>query len=150
MSAMHVVNASRSTILGSRVRLLDNWWKRLKGFLGSPAPEPGEGVILTPCTAVHMYGMRYPLDVVFLDDRGVVVALYPELSPGSRTRVESRASHALELPSGAIATSGTELGDRVSWKPANNASSDDEKGRWGLLGRKRERGGRSPAPGVDA
>ena len=149
MSAMHVVNTSRTTILGSRVLLLDNWWKRLRGFLGSPAPEPGEGVILTPCTAVHMYGMRFKLDVVFLDERGVVVALYPELSPGSRTRVESSASHALELAAGAIAASGTELGDRVSWKPAVNGSPTLSS-RMGFGGSKRSQNGAKPIQGSDA
>ena len=132
MTAMHVVNTTRSTILGSRVLLLNRWWSRLRGFLGRPAPSNGEGVILTPCTAVHMFGMRFPLDVVFLDDKGVVVALYAELAPGSRTRVETLASHALELPSGSIAASGTELGDRVSWKSAprvvNQRGSDSLNG----------------------
>ena len=36
-------------------------------MLGRPAPRPGEGLLLTPCSSVHMYGMRFPLDVAFLD-----------------------------------------------------------------------------------
>lgn len=130
MTSMHVVNATRSTMLGSHVLLLDRWWMRLRGFLGRPAPAAGEGIILTPCTAVHMFGMRFPLDVVFLDERGVVVAVYAELAPGSRTRLEGRAAHALELPSGTVAASGTELGDRVSWSPSPQPPPQLPSSRW--------------------
>ena len=55
-------------------------------MLARPAPSPGEGLLLTPCSSVHMYGMRFPLDVAFLDRGGAVVAIYPSLTPGSRTR----------------------------------------------------------------
>lgn len=119
---MHVVNDSRGTLLGVHVRLLDNWWTRLRGLLFAPAPTVGHGVILTPCRAVHMYLMRFPLDVVFLDPHGRVVALYPSLTPGARTRVEREAQHALELPEGTIERSGTEIGDRVTWTPAADRS----------------------------
>lgn len=130
MSAMRVVNASRSTILGTQVLLLDRWWKRLRGFLGRPAPVPGEGLILSPCRGIHMYGMRFPLDVVFIDNQGVVVALYPDLGPGTRTRLEGRAHHALELPKGQIRESGTELGDRVIWTPSPYGAGKNSTPQW--------------------
>ncbi len=40
-------------------------------MLGRPAPKAGEGLLLTPCQSVHMYGMRFPLDVAFLESQTV-------------------------------------------------------------------------------
>jgi uncharacterized membrane protein (UPF0127 family) len=84
-------------------------------MLARPAPLPGEGLLLSPCRSIHMYGMRYPLDVAFLDARGGVVASYPCLSPGARTRWHRQAAHALELPAGTLETSGTRVGDVLTW-----------------------------------
>jgi hypothetical protein len=113
-----VENATRGAALGTRVGWADGWWLRLRGMLGRPEPGPGEGLLLTPCSSVHMYGMRYPLDVAVLDRDGVVVAAYPALAPGGRTRWHRGARHVLELPAGVLAATGTAVGDRIAWSPA--------------------------------
>ncbi len=115
MRLVRVVNTRAQQELGSRIRIADRWLPRLRGMLARPEPGPGEGLLLTPCASVHMYGMRFPLDVAFLDQGGTVIALYPSLPPGSRTRWHRNAAHALELPSGALAESGTRLGDVLVW-----------------------------------
>jgi uncharacterized membrane protein (UPF0127 family) len=115
MRQVRVVNSRNERELGSRVTLADSWLRRLRGMLGRPAPLPGEGMLLSPCRSVHMYGMKFELDVAFLDDHGTVVACYPSLSPGSRSHWHRQAAHALELPAGALAESGTVVGDVLVW-----------------------------------
>jgi len=115
MRLLRVVNTDRDQELGSRVKLADSWLTRLRGMLARPAPLPGEGLLLSPCRSVHMFGMRFPLDVAFLDAEGSVVASYPSLQPGGRTRWHRRAAHALELPAGTLETSGTRIGDTLVW-----------------------------------
>lgn len=119
------MNKSRESILGGRIELADSYLARARGFMGRPEPEPGEGLMMKPCRAVHMYGMTFPLDVVFLDRKGCVVALYPELPPGERTRWHWRAAYALEVPVGTIEASGTRDGDRIVWMPADGADVQD-------------------------
>jgi uncharacterized membrane protein (UPF0127 family) len=117
MRVLRVVNAGRNRELGRRIALADGWLARLRGMLARPAPQAGEGLLLTPCRSVHMYGMRFPLDVAFLDREGAVVASYPSLAPGARTRWHRHAVHALELPAGSLEASGTVIGDVLSWSP---------------------------------
>ena len=87
-------------------------------MLGRPEPVAGEGLLLRPCRAVHMYGMRYALDVAFLTSEGRVVKLYPGLPPSHRSRVHSDAIAALELPAGRLGETGTEIGDEIRFAPA--------------------------------
>ena len=115
MRMVRVVNTRDNRELGSHIRVADSWLLRLRGMLARPAPRSGEGLLLTPCSSVHMYGMRFPLDVAFLDKGGAVVALYPSLAPWSRTRWHRKAAHALELPSGTLEASYTGLGDVLVW-----------------------------------
>jgi uncharacterized protein len=120
MRTLRVVNPRRGTVLGDRILHADSWLTRLRGMLARPAPGAGEGLMLTPCRAVHMFGMRYPIDVAFLDPTGVVVAIYPGLGPGAGTFWHRNARHALELPTGALAAGGTVVGDRLSWSAAGS------------------------------
>lgn len=115
MMPLRVVNQRGGMVLGDRILHADSWLARLRGLLGRPAPGAGEGLMLTPCRSVHMFGMRYPIDVAFLDRNGVVVATYSGLPPGGGTSWHRRARHALELPNGALAATGTSVGDRLSW-----------------------------------
>ncbi|CAN5784704.1 DUF192 domain-containing protein [soil metagenome] len=112
---LEVRNHSRDQLLGHRVGHADRYWSRLRGLLGRKGLEEGEGLLISPSRGVHMFGMRFPLDVVLLDPDGVVHAVYPELAPGRTTGMHRGVRHALELPVGIIATSGTQTGDKVQW-----------------------------------
>lgn len=123
MTTIRVTNTTRGTVLGTRVRLADDAASRVRGFLFRPPPATGEGILLSPCRAVHMFGVRFALDVVFISAEGAVVATYPQLAPWRRSAIHGSALHALELPSGTIRASGTAVGDALSWT-ATGAGSD--------------------------
>ncbi len=116
-----MVNAGRGTVLGDRVGVADGWWSRFRGLSGRVGLSAGEGLMLTPCRAVHMFGMRFAVDVAFLDRAGSVVALYRELAPRARTRWHRGAVHALELPAGTLEATGTSNGDRIVCNPEPSA-----------------------------
>lgn len=115
MNLIRVVNRSRGTLLGNRIMLVDTWSGRLRGYLGRPEPQLGEGMLLVRCNAVHMYGLDFALDLVFLDDSGRVVKTIEGLQPWKRTSRIERAGLALEIPTGVIAASYTRVGDRLAW-----------------------------------
>jgi uncharacterized membrane protein (UPF0127 family) len=57
-----------------------------------------------------MFGMRYAIDVVFLDDAHRVVALVSRLAPGRISPKIPHATSVLELPAGTIEHAGLALG----------------------------------------
>lgn len=124
MRELNVANRTRERSLGDRIWLANGFWTRLRGLLGRPALEDGQGLLIAPSRGVHMYGMKYPLDVLLLDSTGTVVALYPELSPGERTKVHKDARFALELPVGSIGRTETEEGDALEWNGLGDRAPD--------------------------
>lgn len=129
MIQLRIINQTRGCVLGARVGLADAMGTRARGLIGRPRPGQGEGLMLSPCRAIHTLGMRYAIDVIFLDRDGCVVALYPELRPG-RFAWHPKATFALEVPTGTIEASGTAENDKIAWQPtdltANSPSSAGE------------------------
>lgn len=115
---MRIVNRTRRTLVGDDVRLVDTWVGRLRGYLGSDRPRRGQGILLFPCRAVHTFGMRFPLDVIFLDPEGRVLEVTANLSPGTRSGPVKEAQYVLEVPPGTIEDTQTRVGDEMSWSTA--------------------------------
>jgi uncharacterized membrane protein (UPF0127 family) len=113
MRHLEARNAARGTVLGTSIGVADRWWLRLRGLLGRAQLAEGQGLLIDPCRAIHMAGMKYPIDVAFLAADGAVVAMYPALPPGGRTRWHRAAARALELPAGSLAATGTREGDLI-------------------------------------
>ena len=61
------------------VRLFARWHERLRGLLGTkPDYVP---VVLTNCKSIHTFGMRYALDIAFVNAEGIVVKVVRGLVP---------------------------------------------------------------------
>lgn len=125
---MRILNRTRGTLLGSRIELADAWWSRLRGYLGRRRPRMGEGLLLVPCNAVHTFGMRFDLDVIFLDETGGVLEVVQEMAPWSRSPRVPGARYVLEVPAGTVGATGTTVGDTCSWTPAWNGSTTRVQG----------------------
>jgi uncharacterized protein len=108
---------SDDATVAQRVRVADGFWSRVRGLIGTPPLQPDQGLLLKPCRAVHTVGMRQALDVVFLDDAGVVVAEYRHLAPNRRTDWHRQAVCALELSPGTLERTNTGPGARLCWGP---------------------------------
>ncbi len=93
--------------------IADTVLARLCGLLGRRALEDREGLLIRPAASVHMFGMRFAVDVVFLDRRMVVVKVVAGLRPW-RVAGCRGARDALELPAGAAARRGVVTGERLA------------------------------------
>jgi len=109
-----LVNRTLDRVVCQRIELARTIWSRTRGLLGRPPLARGEGLIIEPCQSVHMFFMRHAIDVVFLDLDYRVVALRPDLRPWRVTRYFRDAYAALELPAGAVAQAGLELGHHLA------------------------------------
>src|SRR5262245_60785256 len=87
-------------VLAERLRPAHTHWTRLRGLLGTRTLAPGEGLWIKPSNQVHMFGMRYAIDVVFLDDAGHVLRVVHELQPNRISPKVKGATSVLELPAG--------------------------------------------------
>ncbi len=108
------VNKTKNTVLAERVRYAKTFMTRLKGLLGTSALSDGDGLLISPCSSIHMFGMKYSIDCVFLDKHNTVVGLVENIQPGKMSKTFSNATQCLELPAGKIARTGTAVGNALT------------------------------------
>lgn len=110
-----IVNDTRGAVLATRVRAATTLMSRMVGLLGAPMLPPGEGLWLSPCTSVHTFFMRYPIDVLFVDKDHRVLAV-STLPPWRVSRWMPKAAGVLELAAGEAARALVNTGDRLAFK----------------------------------
>jgi uncharacterized membrane protein (UPF0127 family) len=72
---------------------------RLRGLAFRDRSEAGPGLLIPRCSSVHTFGMRFELDVFFLDDAGRIIDARRGVPP--RRVLWCRGSSAvLEIPAG--------------------------------------------------
>lgn len=86
---------------------------RMTGLLRHASLPDGEGMIFEGCRSIHTFGMRFPIDVVFVDRAWTVVRIMAALPPGRLPMPVWRAWGVVELPAGRAAKSGLQNGDQL-------------------------------------
>ena len=113
MSQLRVTNTTRDQTLITAGRVADNMLTRLRGLVGARPLQPGEGLLIMPCSSVHTHFMSFPIDVVFVDRDQRVVAIDAEMAPWRFGRLHRGVRFVIELPPGTARATGTEVGDQL-------------------------------------
>jgi uncharacterized membrane protein (UPF0127 family) len=120
--AVRATNATRGTIVGERIRVAETGLTRIVGLLGERELLPGDGLLIVPSQGVHTLGMRFAIDVAFLDGAWKVIAVRHAMRPFRMTRVFWRAAAVLELRSGTLNLSSTSVGDTMEFSLAEGSA----------------------------
>lgn len=115
---LRVRNRTRDTIVADRADVAGDSSTRRTGLLKRSGLAPGEGLWIVPCEAVHTFGMKFDIDVLFLSkkrkDTGLVKVLKVAARMPKRRLAWSLMAHSvLELPAGMVETTRTVKGDEL-------------------------------------
>jgi uncharacterized protein len=85
----------------------------MRGLLGREAEQfrYGKGLWIVPSQGVHTFGMKYPIDVAYLDSDKRVIKLCHQVSPFRFTALKLKSHSVVELPSGVLEQTQTSVGD---------------------------------------
>ena len=111
---MGVLTKADGTVVCARCELAVTPLRRMRGLLGRDSLEPDQGMLFRPAGSVHMFFMRFPLDVVFCDADLVVLKVVHGLAPW-QTAGARGAKVTVELAAGAAA--GLKPGEQLVLSP---------------------------------
>jgi uncharacterized membrane protein (UPF0127 family) len=99
-------------VICERCEVADNFWTRFRGLMGRRALGPGHGMLFRPGGSVHMFFMRFPVDVVFCDRNLRVLGTREQLGPWRMAGTRG-AKVTIELAAGEVGRRELQLGDQL-------------------------------------
>lgn len=108
-----VYNKTRECFLSLGVTAADTRFKCLRGLIGRFNMKSNEGLWVIPSSGIHTWGVLFPLDLIYLDEKHRVVYVtenFPRFSVGP---LRFKSASVLELPTHTIYSSQTEAGDHL-------------------------------------
>ncbi len=113
---LRVVNLTRGTALATNLEVAGSGKRRRKGLLGRDGLAPGEGLWIVPCESVHTFFMRFPIDLVYLDDEHRVRKVRNAVGAW-RLSACLFAHSVIELSAGTVRETETKRGDQLEIGP---------------------------------
>lgn len=94
-------NTSANNSTGINILSTENILERTGGLLKLPTLDKSQGLLINKCNSIHTFGMRYALDIIYLDRHYKIIKLIENIRP-RRMSMCLRAKHTLEMLSGEI------------------------------------------------
>ncbi len=105
---------SQGKVLADRADIADTSAKRRTGLLKHTKLDPGEGLWIAPTEGVHTFGMKFPIDVIFLTKSKKILKIRSNMDR-RRISLSLRAHSVLELPAGTVEQTGTVVGEILTF-----------------------------------
>jgi len=110
-----IINLTKNNVLLEKAEIAKTYGSRLKGLLGRTGLPKGEGLVITPCNSIHTIGMKFPIDVAFVDKNDTVVYIMENIPKGKLSPVIKKAKYVIEARAGEYKGK-LEVGDRLELK----------------------------------
>lgn len=82
------------------IEVADSFWTRFRGLMCRKRLLSGHGLLLAPCSSIHMSFMRFCLDAVYIDQDYRILKIVRKLHPWIGFSWCHNAWGVIELPSG--------------------------------------------------
>ncbi|HEY3486856.1 MAG TPA: DUF192 domain-containing protein [Gammaproteobacteria bacterium] len=112
---LYLLEGQLRRLLLDTVMQTDTMLERMRGLLWRRPLTGEEALIIDKCGSVHTCGIKYPLDLAFIDRQSIVRKLVRRLQPWRMAWCFS-AVMTLEMPPGLIDQLKLEVGMRLLWQ----------------------------------
>ena len=105
-----------------------SFFARLRGLLGRDELGEDTALLIDRCGSVHTVGMRFSLDLVFVDASWRVVRIFRGIPPGKMMVTGGwRARRVYEIEAGRVPLSALGEGDLLEWREEVPAGGERTK-----------------------
>ncbi|MBP7279014.1 MAG: DUF192 domain-containing protein [Sedimentibacter sp.] len=98
-------------LLSGNIKSADSFITKLIGLLNKKSLDKNEGLLLTNCSGIHCFFMKFTIDAVYLS-KDMKVIYKETVKPWRTGKFVRNCTHILELPEGMAKD--IEIGDYIS------------------------------------
>jgi uncharacterized protein len=106
-----IINNRNGNIIANNATLASSFSMRLRGLIGKDSLSMGKAMIIPNCQIVHMFFMKFPIDVIFCDNHYQILYIQHSLKPWRISKFVKNAYYVIELPNHTIEQSNIIIGD---------------------------------------
>ena len=110
---MVILNLTKQTVPARCAHYAAGFGERLSGLIGKRFSASMDGMVFDRCNAIHTFFMRYPIDVIFADEKYQVLKTVPAFPPWRPFLACKNAFYVIELPAGTLESTATAPGDQL-------------------------------------
>jgi uncharacterized membrane protein (UPF0127 family) len=110
---IHRLETADGTIVAERCAVASSFLSRFRGLMGRRELPAGEGLCIQNCGSIHMFFMRFAIDVAFVNGDGRILHACHTIRPWRISRPVFGSKAALELPAGTLRNLGLDRGSVV-------------------------------------
>ena len=114
--SVKLFNVNINKIIASDIYIADNFFTRFTGLLNKTELPTDTGLWIIPCNSIHTIGMKFNIDVIFLNKENTVVHLMEDVKPYRLSPIIISAHSVVELLPGTIKNTGTQTGHQIEIK----------------------------------
>lgn len=110
---MKIYNSTQNNLIVDDVKVAENFFTRSIGLLSRNALSENEGLLIKPCCSIHTLFMKFSIDVLFVNKKNEIIALYENVKPWRILPIHPTSYYVIELASGQISNKKIEKGDLI-------------------------------------
>lgn len=110
---MKLMDKHSNRVVAQEVRIAKNFLARMRGLLGTDRIGQDTAFLIPKCQGVHTYGMRYAIDVIYLDHSNKILEIREALDPNQRGPVIWSARAVIEMEAGTATRQGLQVGQTL-------------------------------------
>lgn len=114
MKKLKVYSENRKEWIMKDVGMTETFAERFLGLMGKSGMDL-EALLINPCTSIHMFFMKMPIDAVYLNKSDCIIAVEKELKPWSIGGFHKGTASVMEMPSGEADRIGLFCGEVLSF-----------------------------------
>jgi uncharacterized membrane protein (UPF0127 family) len=107
-----LLNADTGEVVLRKLEIADTFWKRFLGLQFRQPLAADCGMLITPCSSLHTCFMRFPIDIILLDETNVVVGVKKHIRPWRAAICSRSTKRVIEVHHGVLDIA---IGSRLEW-----------------------------------
>ena len=110
---MKVYNSTQNNLIADDVKIAKNFITRSLGLIPKKIITEKEGLIIKPCCSIHTFFMKFPIDILFVDRKNRIIALYENVGKNHILPIHWNSLYVIELCAGQISAKNIKKGDII-------------------------------------
>ncbi len=110
---MTLYHKERECLIVNNLEIAGDIRSKTRGLIGHPPLEPGQALMIPGSRWIHTFSMSFPIDVIYIDKKGRIVALTENLPPRRIDRPVLRAQAVIEMAAGEIHRLALKVGEHL-------------------------------------